>query len=115
MHPHALPAAEAAEAAGSAGKFWQMHDQLYRHQAHLQNADLRAYAEAIGVSGDDVASAIEHHTYQKRIAHDQRSGDESGIEGTPSFFINGFAYDGEASVEALSEVLDRALAAASAV
>lgn len=114
MHPHALGAAEAAEAAGGVGKFWEMYDQLYRHQAALGNADLRKYAEAIGVPAQAVATAIEAGTYRERIARDERSGDESGIEGTPSFFINGFAYDNEASVEALSEAIDRAIAARSA-
>jgi len=111
MHPHAMAAAEAAEAAGSVGKFWEMYDQLYRHQADLRKTALREYAEAIGVAGNDVTSAIEHGTYQERIARDQHSGQESGIEGTPSLFINGFAYGGAASVKALSEAIDDALAA----
>jgi protein-disulfide isomerase len=111
MHPNALPAAEAAEAAGSVGRFWEMHDQLYRHQAALGNADLRAYAEAVGVPGESVIKAIEHATYRERIARDRRSGAESGVEGTPWFFINGFTYDEIASVEALSEAIDAALAA----
>jgi protein-disulfide isomerase len=110
MHPHAMAAAEAAEAAASVGKFWPMYDELYRHQAALRKADLRAYAKAIGVGEDVVASAIDGETYAARIARDQRSGDASGIEGTPALFINGFAYDDAASVEALSEVIDRALA-----
>ena len=110
MHPHALATAEAAEAAGSVGKFWEMYDHLYRHQAALGNADLRAYGEAIGVPGKAIVSAIEAGTYQNRIARDERSGEESDIEGTPSFFINGFAYDNEASVAALSEAIDRVIA-----
>lgn len=115
MHPHAMAAAEASEAAAKAGKFWEMYDELYRHQANLRESDLRAYAQAIGVAPDDVANAIKHNTYQNTIARDQRSGDQSGIEGTPSFFLNGFAYDGEASVEGLSEVIDLALEAAHAL
>lgn len=111
MHPHAMAAAEAAEAAASVGKFWEMYDQLYRHQAALRNSDLRSYAEAVGVPGASVSSAIEHNTYRERIERDERSGDESGIEGTPSLFINGFAYNDEASVEALSAAIDRVLAA----
>jgi protein-disulfide isomerase len=110
MHPHALAAAEAAEAAASVGKFWEMYDQLYRHQAALENAKLRAYGEAIGVKGEAIVGAIERGKYRERIAKDERSGEESSIEGTPSFFINGFAYDNEASVAALSEAIDRVLA-----
>ncbi len=112
MHPHAMAAAEAAEAAAGVGKFWPMYDELYRHQAALRNADLRAYAKAIGVAEDVVTSAIDGNTHAARIARDQRSGDASGIEGTPALFINGFAFDDEVSVEALSDVIDRALAAA---
>lgn len=112
MHPHAPAAAEAAEAAASVGKFWEMHDQLFKHQDHLANSDLRTYAEAIGVGGDVVLNAIKHNTYGERIARDQHSGDESTIEGTPSFFINGFTYGAEPTVEALSEAIDLVLAAA---
>jgi protein-disulfide isomerase len=111
MHPHAMAASEAAEAAASVGKFWPMYDELYQHQDALRNSDLRAYAKAIGVGEDVVASAVDGDTYAARIASDQRSGDASGIEGTPAFFINGFSYDDEPSVEALSEMIDRALAA----
>lgn len=109
MHPHAMAAAEAAEAAGSAGKFWEMYDELYRHQAHLTDSDLRAYGKAIGVPGDDVTSAIRDETYRERIAQNQRSGEESGVEGTPSFFINGVTYVGEVTAEALSAAIDDAI------
>jgi protein-disulfide isomerase len=111
MHPHARAAAQAAEAAAAAGKFWEMHRELYRHQSALTERDLRAYGEAIGVPGDAIAQAIEQHTYQQRIERDERSGNESGIEGTPALFVNGFAYDDEISVEALSDTIDLALAA----
>lgn len=111
MHPHAMAAAEASEAAGSAGKFWEMYDELYRHQTRLTDFDLRVYAQAIGVPEDDIASAIRNNTYRDRIARDQRSGEESGVEGTPWLFINGFTYDGERSVEALGEAIDGVLAA----
>ena len=110
MHPDAPAAAEAAEAAADAGKFWEMHDELYRHQNALAKADLRAYAEAIGVDPGSVAHAIEKQSHRNRIERDVSSGNESGIEGTPALFINGFAYDGDVTVEDLSDVLDRALA-----
>jgi len=111
MHPHAEAAAEAAEAAGAAGKFWEMHAQLYEHQNALALSDLRRYAQAIGVDADSVEKAIEQHEFRKRIERDMKSGDASGIEGTPALFINGFAYEDEVSVEALRETIDRALAA----
>jgi len=111
MHPHAEAAAEAAEEAARAGKFWEMYDQLYRHQKALTGADLAAYGEAIGVPGEKITSAIEQRSHRARIERDQRSGDESGVEGTPALYLNGFAYDGEVSVEALEEAIERALSA----
>ena len=111
MHPHAPAAAEAAEAAGAAGKFWEMYDALYRHQRALTEGDLRGYAETIGIGGESVAKAIAGQTYRTKIERDVQSGNDSDVEGTPSFFINGFAYDDEVSVEALSDTIDRALAA----
>jgi protein-disulfide isomerase len=114
MHPHAMAAAEAAEAAASAGKFWEMYDALYRHQHALTERDLRGYAERIGLDPASVATAIAAGTYRARIERDRRSGNESGIEGTPSLFINGFAYDDEISVDALGDTIERALAARAA-
>jgi protein-disulfide isomerase len=111
MHPHAMAAAEAAEAAGHAGKFWEMHDTLYRHQRALAPHDLRRYAEAIGIDAAAVETAVRTDAYRARIERDVKSGNESGIGGTPALFVNGFAYDDEVTVEALGDVIDRALAA----
>jgi protein-disulfide isomerase len=114
MHPHARAAAEAAEAAASVGKFWEMHDALYEHQNALTNHDLVGYAGKIGVDGAVVEKAVEHNTYAKRIERDEASGDDSGIEGTPALFINGYAYDDEVSVETLGATIERALASVKA-
>jgi protein-disulfide isomerase len=111
MHPHAQAAAEAAEAAGTAGKFWEMYDRLYRHQGALTNRDLQEHAAAIGVDPESVQKAIEQRSYDARIERDMQSGTDSGVPGTPALYINGFAYDDDVSVEALSETIDRALAA----
>ena len=111
MHPHAPAAAEAAEAAASSGKFWEMHRQLFLHQKALTDRDLRTYAEAIGVDAGSVEKALEHGSHRRRIERDVQSGERSGIEGTPALFINGFAYDDDLTLEALSETIERALAA----
>jgi protein-disulfide isomerase len=111
MHPHAPAAAEAAEAAADAGKFWEMYDQLYAHQQALTDSDLRTYAEAIGIDARHVRAAIEKQTYAERIERDVTSGERSAIEGTPALFINGFAYDDEVTVEALGATIDRVLKA----
>jgi protein-disulfide isomerase len=111
MHPHARSAAEASEAAAAAGKFWEMHDVLYEHQQALEDADLLGYAESLGISGDAVDKAIRDGQYAERIARDRQSGTDSGIPGTPALFINGFAFDDDVSVDALSEAIDLAFEA----
>jgi len=111
MHAHAGPAAEAAETAAAAGKFWEMYDRLFQHQKALSARDLRGYAEALGIDGEKVERAIAQRTYHARIERDVKSGAASNVEGTPALFVNGFAYEDEVSVEALSDVIDRALAA----
>jgi protein-disulfide isomerase len=115
MHPHARNAAEAAEAAGAAGKFWEMHDKLFENQERLSNADLTRYAEALGVPAKAVQEALQHGTYRAQIERDVESGRASGIEGTPSLFINGFAYEDEVTVEALGAAIELALGARSGV
>ena len=111
MHSHALAAAEAAEAASSVGKFWEMHRALFEHQKALTNADLAMYAKSAGVDATIVAQAIANETYREKILADVESGNESSIDGTPAIFINGFFFDGNVSVDELSEFIDRALAA----
>jgi protein-disulfide isomerase len=88
-----------------------MYDALYRHQDALTLRDLRGYADEIGVDGAAVAAAVRANTYHDRIERDVTSGNGSGIDGTPALFINGYAYDDEITVEALSDVIERALAA----
>jgi protein-disulfide isomerase len=94
MHPHAMHAAEAAEAAGSQGKFWQMHAMLFEHQDALEDADLLQYAKALHLDGKRFASELASETHVARIREDIRSGIRSGVNGTPTFFINGVRYDG---------------------
>jgi len=93
-HPHALHAAEAAESAGAQGKFWEMHDAIFEHQHALEDKHLVAYAEAIGIDPDRVADDLSNGTYVKRVREDFRSGVRSGVNGTPTFFINGERYNG---------------------
>jgi protein-disulfide isomerase len=93
-HPHARLAAEAAEAAGAQEKFWEMHDTLFEHQDALETEDLASYAEAVGLDLARFARELEDGTYAKRVRDDFRSGVKSGVNGTPTFFINGVRYDG---------------------
>lgn len=93
-HPHSLHAAEAAEAAGAQGKFWEMDDMLFRHQDALEDEDLIMYAAKLGLDFQRVSQELAAGTYTKRVRDDFRGGVRSGVNGTPTFFINGYRYDG---------------------
>src|SRR6266566_7014420 len=93
-HPHARLAAEAAEAAAAQGKFWEMHDMLFEHQDALETEDLLGYAKSLGLDAAQFARDLEAGTYAKRVRDDFRSGVRSGVNGTPTFFVNGSRYDG---------------------
>ncbi len=93
-HPHARLAAEAAEAAGAQGKFWEMHDMLYEHQDALEAEDLMGYAKSLGLDVPKFAHDLEAGTYTKRVRDDFRNGVRSGVNGTPTFFVNGSRYEG---------------------
>lgn len=88
-HPYALVAAEAAEAAGLQGKFWEMHDLIYENQADLGPEALPAWAETLELGLEEFAIAIKKGEITKRIKEDRMSGIRSGVNGTPCFFING--------------------------
>jgi protein-disulfide isomerase len=114
-HPHARIAAQAAEAAGAQGKFWEMHDMLFEHQDALDRDDIVGYAKSIGVDATRLASELDSAMYEKHVREDFRSGVKSGVNGTPSFFINGERYDGswanqEAFLSRLREAAQAGLA-----
>jgi protein-disulfide isomerase len=93
-HPHALIAAEAAEAAGAQGKFWEMHDLLFTHQNRLVFDDLRIYADKLGLDMARFDREMMTHRYEDEVQKDFHSGIQDGANGTPSIFINGLRYDG---------------------
>jgi len=105
MHPFAFAAAEAAEAAGAQGKFWEMHDMLYENQEQLEPEALAGYAKALGLDMERFVKEVSAGTYAARIKHDFQTGVMSGVNGTPSLFINGERYDGERDAESLLEAL----------
>jgi len=112
-HPHARHAAEAAEAAAAQGKFWQMHDAIYENQMQLEDEDLVATARRLKLDAEQVARALEEGTWTARVREDFRSGIRSGVNGTPTFFINGERYDGawpdeDAFVRALDQAAKQA-------
>jgi protein-disulfide isomerase len=101
VHPAAQLAAEATEAAGAQGAFWEMHDLLLGRQDALAFADLLRYAGELGLDVDRFRDELERHTYEARIAQDVESADLSGVSGTPTFFINGQRHYGAYDTETL--------------
>ena len=93
IHPHAQHAAEAAEAAAIQGKFWEMHDYLFEHHQALDDDHLARYASKLALDVNRFNQDISKHSYAARIRQDMLSGEQSGVEGTPTFFINGVRYD----------------------
>ena len=108
IHPHALHAALAAEAAAAQGKFWQMHDYIFHHQHTLEDSDLEHFAEAVGLDMQQFARDMAERPYMSRIEEDLKSGIRSGVRGTPTFFINGVLYPGSWEQEALLAALEEA-------
>jgi protein-disulfide isomerase len=107
-HPHALHAAIAAEAVGAHGEseFWRMHDTIYEHQDALEDEDLAGYAESIGVPATEIVDAFAGGPIAGRVRADFRGGTRSGVNGTPTFFVNGERYDGNwTDVELFASVL----------
>jgi protein-disulfide isomerase len=94
VHPHAERAAEAAEAAGAQGKFWQMHHVLYMNQQALEDEDLVTYAGALQLDVPRFVSELQMGVHMPRVREDFLSGVRSGVNGTPTFFINGRRHDG---------------------
>lgn len=110
-HPHAEHAAETAEAAGAQDRFWEMHDYLYEHQRALEDQDLAAYAEAIGLDAEQFDREMVGQAHVERVRADFMSGVRSGVNGTPSFFINGRRHNGSYDFETLLAALEAALSA----
>jgi Na+/H+ antiporter NhaA len=112
VHEHAELAAEAAEVAGEAGKFWEMHDRLFVGSSALQFNDLIGYAAELGLDPDQFARDLESRRFAIRVARDVESADESGVAGTPTFFVNGRRHHGSYDIDALRTAIDREARAA---
>jgi protein-disulfide isomerase len=93
-HPDAEAAAEAAEAAGAQGRFWEMHDLLFQNQSNLKRKDLLVYAENLSLDVDRFRKELTGSIYQDRVRQDFRFGVQNGVYGTPGLFLNGVRHDG---------------------
>jgi protein-disulfide isomerase len=105
IHPHSYQAAEAAEAAGAQDRFWEMHDMLFENQGRLTTQDLLAYAGALGLKLESFAEDLAEHRHAPKIREDFLSGVRSGVNGTPTFFINGVRHDGGYDLASMLEAV----------
>ena len=103
VHPHALNAALAAEAAGAQGRFWPMHDVLFENQAHLKTNHLRDYARRLELDAARFDADMEEQVYLQRVREQIEGGEKSGVRGTPTFFVNGSIQDVSFGLQALRE------------
>jgi protein-disulfide isomerase len=103
VHPHALGAALASEAAAAQGKFWEMHDVLLDNQAHLKTNHLRGYARRLELDSVRYEAEMEEQLYLQRVREQIDGGGKSGVRGTPTFFVNGAIQDVSFGLQALRE------------
>jgi protein-disulfide isomerase len=109
-HPNAESAAEAAEYAATQGRFWEMHDLLYENQDRLGSDLYEKLATEIGLDPDAIISSLDAGEFTGRVRADFMSGVRSGVNGTPTFFINGERYDGPFDYPALVGAINAVLA-----
>ena len=114
VHPNAQMAAEAAEAAGAQGAFWEMHDRLLGHQDALAPGDLFRHASALGLDLDRFSEDLRRRRHAAHVAEDVQSADASGVSGTPTFFINGRRHHGVYDVDTLARAVKAAAGTARA-
>jgi protein-disulfide isomerase len=105
VHPHAELAAEATEAAAAQGAFWEMHDLLFSHQDALDLPDILQYAADLGLDVDRFTDDLREGRYVPRVSEDATSGEESGVSGTPTFFINGHRHYGAYDLTSLTAAI----------
>jgi len=108
-HPHAQHAAEAAAAAAAQGKFWEMHDSLFEHQQALDDAHLVHYAVVLQLDQEKFEREMTEHIYAPRVREDFLSGVRSGVNGTPTFYINEVRHDDSYALEMLLAAIEDAM------
>jgi protein-disulfide isomerase len=94
VHPFSERSAEAAEAAGAQGHFWEMHDFLFTHQHQLEYVDLVLFAGKLGLDAERFERELKGQVHLPKVRADLASGLAHGVRSTPSFFINGTRYEG---------------------
>ena len=111
IHPHAVIAAQVAEFAGDNGLFWDMHEAIFLNQRRLNPTVLLALASTLGLSQVQLRDAIRRGQYLDKISADFMGGVRSGVNGTPTFFINGERHHGTYAAQDLNAVINAAVSA----
>jgi protein-disulfide isomerase len=109
VHPHAVRAAEAAECAGGQQKFWPMHDLLFDNQAHLKLQHLHHYAERLDLDIARFTAEMDDEIYLQRVREHMTGGRDSGVRGTPTFFVNGVIHDVSYGLHGLFDAVESVL------
>ncbi|MGH8231658.1 MAG: DsbA family protein [Steroidobacteraceae bacterium] len=109
VHPHALAAAETAECAAAQGRFWPMYDLLFEHQLQLKTQQLHEYAVQLQLDLTRYTAEIDDHVYLQRIREHQQGARDSGVRGTPTFFVNGRIQDVSFGIHALFHAVEAQL------
>jgi len=107
IHRHAELAAESAEAAAAQGQFWEMHGALFENQDALDVSSLVAYARALGLNLPQFELELAEHLHAARVREDFMSGVRSGVNGTPTFFINGKRHKGPWDLQSLTNAIEQ--------
>jgi protein-disulfide isomerase len=108
-HPFAERAAEAGRCAGAQGKFWQLHDALFRQQQQLSEALLPALAREAGLDVESFDACLASGVQRQGIDRDKRAAERLGINGTPAFFVNGRALFGAVPLDGIVTVIEEEL------
>jgi protein-disulfide isomerase len=109
IHPQAQRASEIAQCAGEQGKFWDVHDALYANQQKLDEESAIGHAVAVGVDQAKLTECLSSGRAAAQVDSDFKKGEEAGVEGTPSFFLNGRKFEGNPTAAGLSQAIDEAL------
>lgn len=111
MHPNAESAAEASEFAATQGRYWEMHDRLFENQQRLGTKLYSGLAGDLGLSPRALLRSLDSGEYEERVRADFRGGVRSGVNGTPTFFVNGRRHDGPFEFENLKSAIEGSIAA----
>jgi protein-disulfide isomerase len=107
IHSQAALAAEAALAAQRQGKFWQLHDAMYADRNHLSRQNILAMAEKVGLDVNRFQQDWDSAAIKQAVAKEQKEGDELGVNGTPTIFIDGQRYNGDLALDAIRPIIDK--------